>query len=71
MHFGSYQPQQKKCQIVLVNLVGVKWINALSKIDYDKRLYRGYLYAMDAAVRNVSINANVVTATVKGSGSQQ
>lgn len=46
---------------------GKQWLNSLAHIDYDNRLPRGSAYARKGAVRQISIENNMIHAKVQGS----
>ena len=45
---------------------GGQWLNALAHIDYSNRLPRGRSYANKGAVKEISIQKNVISARVSG-----
>lgn len=46
---------------------GQQWLNSLANIDYDNRLPRGSAYAGKGAVKQITIQGNVISAKVAGS----
>lgn len=46
---------------------GEQWLNSLSNIDFNNRLPRGATYARKGAVKEITINKNLIKAKVEGS----